>query len=157
MTRDSDVDVFEPNDSAHDELQARCDIANRAGARMFISVHVNSYTSGSLNGTTTYYYKGVDLSLAQAIHSRLIESLGTADRGVRKENFYVIHHTVMPATLVETAFMSNAADAQLLRSPAWRQKVAGAIADGVGDYAGAPPKASAPAETSDTGTPIPDR
>jgi N-acetylmuramoyl-L-alanine amidase CwlD len=158
MTRDSDVDVFEPNDSAHDELQARCDIANRAGARMFISVHVNSYTSGSLNGTTTYYYKGVDLSLAQAIHSRLIESLGTADRGVRKENFYVIHHTVMPATLVETAFMSNAADAQLLRSPAWRQKVAGAIADGVGDYAGAPPpKSSAPAETSDTDTPVPDR
>jgi N-acetylmuramoyl-L-alanine amidase len=64
----------------------------------------------------------------------------------------------MPATLVETAFMSNAADAQLLRSPAWRQKVAGAIADGVGDYAGAPPpKSSAPAETSDTDTPVPDR
>lgn len=45
MTRDTDVDVFEPNDSAHDELQARDDIANGAGARMLISMHTNSFTS----------------------------------------------------------------------------------------------------------------
>lgn len=154
MTRATDTDVFEPNDSAHDELQARCDIANHAGARMFISVHVNSFTSGGLNGTTTYYYKGIDLALARAIHERLTGTLGTADDGVRKENFYVIHHTTMPAVLVETAFMSNANDAQLLRSPAWREKVAVAIADGVQDYAGAPPahRADGSDDTSDLET-----
>ena len=107
MTRDSDVDVYAPNDSAHDELEARCDIANRAGARLFVSIHANSFTSSSLNGTTTYYYKSVDLALARAVHRRLIAALGTKDDGVRKENFYVIHHTTMPAILIETAFISN--------------------------------------------------
>ncbi len=34
MTRDGDNDVYAPNDSAHDELQARCDVANGAGARL---------------------------------------------------------------------------------------------------------------------------
>jgi N-acetylmuramoyl-L-alanine amidase len=134
MTRDTDTDVYAPNDSAHDELQARCDIANKAGARMFLSIHVNSFTSSALNGTTTYYYKGVDLPLARAVHRRLIASLGTKDDGVRKDNFYVIHHTAMPAVLVETAFMSNPGDAALLRSPEFLQRVARAIADGVGDY-----------------------
>lgn len=135
MTRSDDSDVYQPNDSAKDELQARDDIANNAGARMFVSIHINSFTSSSLSGTTTYYYKGADLALATAIHARLIGALGTKDDGVRKENFYVLHHSRMPATLIETAFISNPDDAALLRSPAFLQKVAASIADGIGDYA----------------------
>ncbi len=146
MTRDSDVDVYAPNDSAHDELQARCDVANNAHARMFISVHSNSFTSSSLNGTTTYYYKADSYPLADAVHARLAESLPTKDDGIIKENFYVIHHTSMPAILIETAFLSNPDDAQLLKSPAFLQKIAVAIADGVGDYAG---KSAAPVSSND--------
>jgi len=134
MTRDSDVDVFGPNASAHDELQARCDVANNAGARLFVSVHVNSFPTPELNGTASYYYKDVDRGLADAIHKRLA-TIGTADKGVRKEELYVIHHTTMPATLIETAFLSNLSDAALLRSPDFLKKVALAIADGIGDYA----------------------
>jgi N-acetylmuramoyl-L-alanine amidase len=138
LTRETDTDVYAPNDSAHDELQARCDVANKAGARMFVSIHVNSFTTSALSGTTTYYYKGIDLPLARAVHRRLIASLGTKDDGVRKDNFYVIHHTTMPAVLVETAFLSNSGDAALLRSSEFLQRVAQAIADGIGDYAAHP-------------------
>ena len=143
MTRDTDRDVYAPNDSAHDELQARCDIANNAGARMFVSVHVNSFTSSDLSGTTTYYYKGIDRALAEAVQRRLISALGTKDDGVRKDNFYVIHHTTMPAILIETAFLSNPGDAELLRSPEFLQRIAGAIADGISDYASANQSAAA--------------
>lgn len=146
MTRASDVDVFAPNASDRDELQARCDVANDSGARMFVSVHINSYTSSALNGTTTYYYKDSDKPLAEAVQQHLIALLGTKDDGVRKDNFYVIHHTTMPATLVETAFLSNPSDAQLLRSPSFLQRVAQAIADGINQYSGGP--SSAPAQTS---------
>jgi len=145
LTRDADVDVFEPNDSARDELQARCDVANNAHARFFISVHINSFTSGDLNGTTTYYYKSDSSGLAQAVHDRLSDALPTKDDGIVRENFYVVHHTSMPSILVETAFLSNPGDAQLLKSSAFLQKVATAIADGVGDYAG---KSSAPVSSN---------
>lgn len=138
MTRESDADVFGPNASAVDELQARCDVANNAGARLFLSVHVNSYTDGSLNGTTSYYYKGTDAPLARALQRRLIAALGTTDDGVRHANFYVNRHTTMPATLVETAFVSNRADAARLATPEFRQKVALALADGIDDYTGNP-------------------
>jgi N-acetylmuramoyl-L-alanine amidase len=40
----------------------------------------------------------------------------------------------MPAVLVETAFLSNPSDYALLSSPAWRQKVAESIADGIDRY-----------------------
>ena len=138
LTRDSDVDVYAPNDSAHDELQARDDIANNAGARLFISMHTNSFTSSSLNGTTTYYFNDASYALAQAVHARLAATLPTKDDGIRKENFYVIHHTSLPAVLIETAFLSNPGDAKLLASPGFLAKVVSAIADGVGDYASSP-------------------
>ncbi len=140
MTRETDVDVFAPNASAHDELQARCDVANQAGARLFISIHTNSFTTSELSGTTTYYYKSDSYGLADAVHARLAASLPTADDGIRKENFYVIHHTTAPAILVEMAFLSNPGDAQLLKTDAFLQKIAVGIANGVGDYAtpGAP-------------------
>lgn len=147
LTRETDTDVYAPNDSAHDELQARCDVANKAGARMFVSIHVNSFTTTALSGTTTYYYKGIDLPLARAVHRRLIASLGTKDDGVRKDNFYVIHHTTMPAVLVETAFLSNSGDAAMLRSSDFLQRIALAIADGIGDYATQSPSANADANT----------
>jgi N-acetylmuramoyl-L-alanine amidase CwlD len=134
LTRETDVDVYAPNDSAHDELQARCDVANNNGARLFISVHINSFTSSGLNGTTVYYYKSSDYGLARAVHERLASSLPTNDDGVQKANFYVIHHTAAPAILVETAFLSNPEDAAYLRSPGFLQKVAVGIADGVGKY-----------------------
>lgn len=135
LTRDGDSDVFGVNASAHDELQARDDVANAANARMFISVHTNSFTSSSLNGTTTYYFNPDSYALASAVHARLASALPTKDDGIRKENFYVIHHAKMPAILVETAFLSNLADAALLRTESFLQSVAVSIADGVRDFA----------------------
>jgi N-acetylmuramoyl-L-alanine amidase len=138
MTRDTDVDVFAPNDSARDDLQARCDVANHAGARLFVSVHTNSFTSADQDGTTTYYFKADSYGLAQSVHARLAAALPTTDDGIHKDNFYVIHHTKMPAILVETAFLSNPADAALLKTSSFLQKIAVGIADGIGDFTGGP-------------------
>ncbi|HEY2555268.1 MAG TPA: N-acetylmuramoyl-L-alanine amidase [Candidatus Cybelea sp.] len=134
MTRDTDVDVYQPNDSARDELQARDDVANKAGARMFISIHVNGFINSGPYGTTTYISKPDDVALARAIERHLAAD-GTKDDGIVKSHLYVTLHAKMPAALVETAFLSNPNDYALLTSAAWRQKVAQEIADGIGQYA----------------------
>ncbi|MDQ6929451.1 MAG: N-acetylmuramoyl-L-alanine amidase family protein [Candidatus Eremiobacteraeota bacterium] len=135
MTRDSDKDVYAPNDGAREELQARCDAANNAGARLFVSVHANTAGSSSVSGSTFYYSKSVDVPLARAIERRVIAESGTNDDGVQKSKFYVTLHTTMPAVLIETAFMTNPGDYRRLLSNDWRQRMAQAIADGIGDYA----------------------
>lgn len=139
MTRTTDVDVVAPYDSAHVELQGRDDIAYNAGARLLVSVHVNGYLNSGPRGITTYYAKPADLPLARAIEHRTASGLGTRDDGIVKNDLYVTLHAKMPAVLIETAFLSNPGDYALLTSPAWRQKVAQTIADGIGDYAGPPP------------------
>lgn len=141
MTRSTDVDVFAPNDSARDELQARVNVANNAGARMFVSIHVNSFINSGPSGTTTYYSKPVDVPLAQTME-RNLSSLGTKDDGTVKSHLYVTTHSSMPAILIETAFLSNPSDYEKLVSNDWRQRVAQGIADGIDQYAQSNPVAN---------------
>jgi N-acetylmuramoyl-L-alanine amidase len=138
LTRETDVDVYAPNDSPHDELQARVDVANKAGARLFVSVHANAFINSGPYGTTCYISKPEDVPLARLVEAQLAQD-GTKDDGVVKSHLYVTYHTRMPAVLVETAFLTNPSDYALLASAAWRQKVAQEIADGIGQYTRAYP------------------
>lgn len=139
LTREGDYEVGDPGGNDDQELQARCDIANAAGARLFISVHINASTSSAPNGVTTYYWRTADRALAQAVEQAAAQLGNVADAGVHRENFYVIHHTIMPAILVETAYLSNPHDATLLAQPAFTNKMADAIARGINDFTGGPP------------------
>jgi N-acetylmuramoyl-L-alanine amidase len=134
MTRTDDRDVFAPNDSARDELQARDDVANSRGARLLVSIHVNGYVNSGPHGVATYYYKASDLALAQSVSRRIASELDMNNNGVIKDKLYVVNHAAMPAALVETAYISNPDDFTLLQSGSWRQKMAQAIADGIVDY-----------------------
>jgi N-acetylmuramoyl-L-alanine amidase len=139
LTRDGDYEVGDPNGNDKQELQARCDVANAAGARLFISVHINSSFSSGPSGLTTYYWRQDDRPFAQDVQSATAVASGAGDAGVRRENFYVIHHTFMPAVLVEVAYLSNSHDAALLAQPAFLDKVAAGIAQGVKGYTGGAP------------------
>jgi N-acetylmuramoyl-L-alanine amidase len=150
MTRETDVDPVssenlakmradgKPNADDRAYLQTRCDVANNAGARLFISIHINSAPLESARGTTVYWYKPQDAPFAQAIEKQLVPLAGTQDDGTRHENFYVVRHTSMPAVLIETAFITNPGDVALLRQPSFLQNVAQGIANGVKAYAGSP-------------------
>ena len=143
MTRTDDRDVYQPNDSASDELQTRDDVANTRGARVFVSVHLNAFINAGPHGATVYYYKPSDLPLAQAIDARIASEVNIKNDGLIKDKLYVVHHASMPATLIEAGFDSNPDDRALLADPQWQQKMAEAIADGIEDYAGTAPPASA--------------
>ena len=56
------------------------------------------------------------------------------DRGVRSARFYVIRRTSMPASLVETGFVTGAIDNPRLADPAFRRQMAEAIARGILQY-----------------------
>ena len=142
MTRETDRTVSEKGAKASDieELGARCDVANRIGADIFISIHADSFTRPEARGTTGYYYSkstsGKGQKLADCIRRNLIEQLGTPSRGTQPCNFYVVKHTDMPATLIELGFISNKEEEKLLDSKEGVQKAAQGIFDGIEDYFG---------------------
>ena len=117
------------------DLDPRVQIAERAGANLFVSIHANaiSLERPDVNGLETYYYQTGN-RLAQVIHQSILRALNMPDRGVRQARFYVIRNTSMPAVLVETGFVTGAQDAQNFNNPAWRQQMSQAIAAGIMQY-----------------------
>ena len=110
MTRTTDTEVSPKGAAASDieELQARCDVANRHNSDIFISIHMDSFTNGAAKGTTGYYYalgSKKSRDLADKVRAGVIDQIGTPSRGTQSCNFYVVKHTDMPATLVEVAFI----------------------------------------------------
>ena len=73
-------------------------------------------------------------SLAQSIQGALVGSTAAADRGTKERSLYVTRRVRGPAVLVEGGFVSHPGEARLLGDPAYRQKLADAIADGIVRY-----------------------
>jgi N-acetylmuramoyl-L-alanine amidase len=69
--------------------------------------------------------------LAYAIHERLVASLEAEDHGVKQAPFYVLAGARMPAVLLEVGFISHEAEAAKLRTRAYRERIADAVAEGV--------------------------
>ena len=141
LTRTGDTEVSSKGAQATavEELEARCEIANKANADIFISIHADAFTNREVKGTTAYYYtKGSPQSrrLADSVRTALIDSIGTLDRGTQTSNFYVVKHTDMPSILVEISFISNADEERMMNSEAGIKKIARGIADGIADYFG---------------------
>ena len=136
MTRTTDVDVYGPNASDRDELQARVDVGERNNADVFLSLHINSSVNKDIGGFSTYYYPKTnnDLRLAQNVQKKLADNFGVDDLGVRQANFYVVKRISMPAILVEMCFISNPNEEKLMAGSWFQKKTARLIVEGVEQY-----------------------
>ncbi len=139
-------------------LEERPRLAAIFKADIFISIHSNAQKSGSINGIETYaltprgaistnggipapLYPGhrfdnSNILLATAIHRRMRSVCPYEDRGVRRAQFKVLTLAESPAALVECGYLSNRDEERLLSNDKYLKLIAGAIADGIEDYAG---------------------
>ena len=95
-----------------------------------------------------------NLQYAVQLHRALLDVNGHADRGVRRARFLgVLQGQNRPAVLVEGGYLSNPREARQIADPAYRQKMAEALARALLENAGmgmklasqTPPAATAPA------------
>lgn len=136
MTRDGNY-VNGPHNTLEESLSNRCNIANNAGADLFVSIHINSFPDPSAHGAQTFIIAtgGRAEQLANKVQSHLAEC-GLYNRGVSSANFEVLRDTLMPAILTENGFISNTDDAARLGSPLFLQALAVAHAKGICEYCG---------------------
>lgn len=133
--------ILSREDDTFISLIDRACLAERTGAEVFVSIHVNSSVNKEANGTETYYYyadpKGQEL--ATLIQREMLTTLELSNRAPRpNRDFVVLKENTVPAVLTEVAFISNRAEEKLLGQPAFRQKAAEAIFRGLVAYFAGP-------------------
>ena len=133
MTRESDMQY---SDQKRQDLTARLDLARQGGADLVISVHMNEYRSRRESGPQVFYRAGQSQSrlLAGCLQAALIRQLRPAKEREAMAGDYFILSLDLPSALVECGFLSNSQEERLLLTPAYQQKAAQAIRDGVEEY-----------------------
>jgi N-acetylmuramoyl-L-alanine amidase len=131
MTRTSDETL---------SLPQRTKILNDAKCDIAVSIHVNSSTSSTPNYIATLIQSigGQAEKIAKCVQSRLVQATGWPDGGIKVANLHMTRETKMPAVLVELGFLSNPEQERQLADPAFRLKLAQAIASGILEYIGEP-------------------
>lgn len=120
-------------------LEDRVAFAKKNNGEIFISIHANS-ASPSANGTETYYSKSAndnekeDYALAKFINDEIVKNAKMNNRGVKREDFYVIRNLYIPAVLIELGFVTNSADREKLTNDAYVDVFAQSIYNGITKY-----------------------
>lgn len=122
-------------------LDERPEIANKRGAAMFLSIHLNSTLMPvtAANGIEIYYsesnngsdYGITSKEMATIILKKASKSAGAISRGVKAGNLLVTRKSYMPANLIEIGFMNNPDELEKLISDEYQEKIADGIAEGI--------------------------
>jgi len=81
------------------------------------------------------YDRAKSIELAGLINQSVARNLESRILGVKAAGFQVLKGARMPAILVEVGFLSNYNEERLLKNSYYRQQIAGAIDQGIHDYA----------------------
>lgn len=102
---------------------------------LLISIHLNSSGDPIRAGGTSSLYKYIGFrNLSYCINKRMLQ-LGLKEYGnIAAFNFMLNSPTEYPNALVETLFLSNPAEEELVLDPAFQQKMAEKIVAGVRDF-----------------------
>ncbi|MCD8039150.1 MAG: N-acetylmuramoyl-L-alanine amidase [Lachnospiraceae bacterium] len=137
MTRTDDSGLYEEGDSNKKvrDMKKRLSIIEEANPALTVSIHQNSNPDASVSGVQVFYYKDSEKSrqAAELMQAQLIKSLKPSKERAAKENntYYLLKKTSVPIMIIECAFMSNPAEADLLITDDYQERVAWAIYMGI--------------------------
>ena len=116
-------------------LSQRAYMSNKAQCNVYVSIHCNSFNKAS-HGVETFSYPNSTegMKLSKIVQEGLIEVTGLTDRGSKTANFGVLRMSKATAILIETAFISNPTEENLLLSEAFREKVSDSIVRSLLEY-----------------------
>jgi len=148
-------------DDSNPAIPARVAFAQNHRAGLFLSLHFNSIagdprqsgletyclTPAGMPSTVTRGFEDdasmvypnnafdvQNVQLAYEVHRALLRASGGRDRGVRHARFPgVLRGQQRPAILVEAGYLSNPEEARRIAEPAYRQRLAEAVAGALGE------------------------
>lgn len=136
MTREDDIGFY--NDSETNkkiaDMKKRVAFINDTKPDIAVSIHQNSYPQESVKGAQVFYYThSKEGERAANVMQEALKVLDVNNKRLAKENntYYLLKKTEVPTIIVECGFLSNAEEAERLKSDAYQNEVAEAICAGI--------------------------
>ncbi len=144
LTRESDVSTDDINGEKiasrkKSDLKNRLELMNKYPDAVFVSIHLNKFTTSAARGSQVFYSGRVEGSkaLADSVQASITGMLQPDNNRVNKQatsSTYLIYNATVPAILVECGFLSNSAELELLKNYDYQNKMAFCIYCGITEY-----------------------
>lgn len=144
MTRENDIST---DDVETDKISVRkkSDLKNRLELMedypdaVFVSIHLNKFTTSSANGSQVFYSSKKEESkkLAEYIQKSIINRLQPENKRVNKQatsSTFLLYNATIPAVLVECGFISNKSELERLKDEKYQNQMAFSIFCGINEY-----------------------
>ena len=137
VTREGDAAIYDPGSATLREkkvsdLHNRVALVNELPGAVLLSIHQNSLPSSpSTRGAQVFWNRQEG---AEELASSIQEALNAGHEKKAAQvpsSVYLMKEITAPGVLVECGFLSNAAETEQLKDPAYQTKLAAAIAAGV--------------------------
>jgi N-acetylmuramoyl-L-alanine amidase len=123
----------------------RAEIANDAGADIFVGIQADSYSDDTVYGVYSEIPSGTNIyvgqyaksseELAKAIQDAVVAATGAKSRSPQyRDSLAVINWSKMPVCVMQLGYMSNPDEAKNLASEEYQTKIVTAICDGIDAY-----------------------
>ena len=137
LTREEDKGLYD-QDSRNkkvQDMQNRCAMIKEKKPLLTVSIHQNSYGDEAVCGPQVFYYKDSvkGRELARCIQEELNTQLQVSSPRTEKANstYYLLKRSEGTLNIVETGFLTNTREAELLNTKEYQKKCAKAICDGI--------------------------
>ena len=137
LTREEDKVLYD-QDSRNkkvQDMQNRCAMIKEKKPLLTVSIHQNSYGDEAVCGPQVFYYKDSvkGRELARCIQEELNTQLQVSSPRTEKANstYYLLKRSEGTLNIVETGFLTNPREAELLNTKEYQKKCAKAICDGI--------------------------
>lgn len=138
MTRYGDYDLAS-NVNGHrkrSDLSRRSNVINDSDCDIYISIHLNSESTGLWNGAQVFYddVNNKNEEIAKIMQEQFKIALNSKREYKKIDNVYLNKKTLRPGVLVEVGFLSNSVDRYLLKQNDYQEKIALTIKNGIINY-----------------------
>lgn len=134
MTRENDEGLA---DSKTEDMRERINIINQNAPVLCVSIHQNSYGDEAIHGAQVFYYTHSEQGeqIAEIIQQALlVQDPDNTRQKKANDTYYILMKSEVPTVIVECGFLSNRAEADLLNTDEYQQKIAEAVAKGILEY-----------------------
>lgn len=144
MTRSEDTGT-EDDESEAIAKRKKSDLSNRLQIMkdnpdaIFVSIHLNKFTTSAASGAQVFYTKNYKeaFNLAQGVQQSIINLLQPDNTRVVKQgtnSTYLLKNAAVPAIIVECGFLSNKSELEKLKNEDYQSQMAFAVVCGIIDY-----------------------
>lgn len=137
ITRTADYDLSSLYSENHkqEDLKKRAEIISHSGCDIFVSIHMNHYSSNDVKGPMVYYKKNDDNSyLLSKCVQRELNVLTNMNKNVHSDNFYLFRKCDVAGVLIECGFISNEEERNRLLLDSYQDALADAIYHGIYNF-----------------------